>query len=391
MATMRDVALLAGVSTATVSHVINGSKNISAETTERVLQAISQVNYKPNTLAKSLRMGHSHTIGVLVEDIRGLPVASIVSGISETLAKGGYKTILHDLHLLEKLYNQYEQIGSYRQRINDGLSLLQSANVDGIIYVAMHDRHLDYLFDEMDIPLVFAYSHGTEKDTYITYSNRDSAADIIRFLIGKGHKHIAVIAGHPHSYPTAQRLLGIQMAMQQAGLSLPQEYIRYGNWEYESGTNNNRVEFNKLLKVVEPTDTICCTEVSRLTRSTQYLCEVLQIVQEKKLRLIIDSFVVDCRTDDIDPLTKGMLMMWGVFAEMERDIISSRVKSGMENARAKGKHIGRPKTDIESIPSGFWKYYSKYNHDEINVTEFSKLSGLSRKSIYKYLKVIHHE
>lgn len=247
---MRDVALLAGVSTATVSHVINGSKNISAETTERVLQAISQVNYKPNTLAKSLRMGQSHTIGVLVEDIRGLPVASIVSGISETLAKGGYKTILHDLHLLEKLYNQYEQIGSYRQRINDGLSLLQSANVDGIIYVAMHDRHLDYLFDEMDIPLVFAYSHGTEKDTYITYSNRDSAADIIRFLIGKGHKHIAVIAGHPHSYPTAQRLLGIQMAMQQAGLSLPQEYIRYGNWEYESGI----VQTGELLKLpIRPT------------------------------------------------------------------------------------------------------------------------------------------
>ena len=250
MATMRDVALLAGVSTATVSHVINGSKNISAETTERVLQAISQVNYKPNTLAKSLRMGQSHTIGVLVEDIRGLPVASIVSGISETLAKGGYKTILHDLHLLEKLYNQYEQIGSYRQRINDGLSLLQSANVDGIIYVAMHDRHLDYLFDEMDIPLVFAYSHGTEKDTYITYSNRDSAADIIRFLIGKGHKHIAVIAGHPHSYPTAQRLLGIQMAMQQVGLSLPQEYIRYGNWEYESGM----VQTGKLLRLpIRPT------------------------------------------------------------------------------------------------------------------------------------------
>lgn len=247
---MRDVALLAGVSTATVSHVINGSKKISAETTERVLQAISQVNYKPNTLAKSLRMGQSHTIGVLVEDIRGLPVASIVSGISETLAKGGYKTILHDLHLLEKLYNQYEQIGSYRQRINDGLSLLQSANVDGIIYVAMHDRHLDYLFDEMDIPLVFAYSHGTEKDTYITYSNRDSAADIIRFLIGKGHKHIAVIAGHPHSYPTAQRLLGIQMAMQQAGLSLPQEYIRYGNWEYESGM----VQTGELLRLpIRPT------------------------------------------------------------------------------------------------------------------------------------------
>ena len=69
MATMRDVAELAGVSTATVSHVINGSKKLSPETTERVLHAISQVNYTPNTVAKSLRMGQTHTIGVLVEDM----------------------------------------------------------------------------------------------------------------------------------------------------------------------------------------------------------------------------------------------------------------------------------------------------------------------------------
>ena len=245
MATMRDVAILAGVSTATVSHVVNGSKKISPETTERVLRAISQVNYKPNTLAKSLRMGQTHTIGILVEDIRGLPVSGIVSGISETLAKGGYKTILYDLHLLEKLYNQYEQIGTYRQRINEGLNFLQSSDVDGIIYVAMHDRHLDYLFDPMDTPLVFAYSHGTETDTYVTYSNRDSAANMIRYLLNKGHERIAVIAGHPHSYPTAQRLLGVQMALQQAGLALPQEYIQYGNWEYESGKEQTR----KLLKL----------------------------------------------------------------------------------------------------------------------------------------------
>ena len=235
MATMRDVAELAGVSTATVSHVINGSKKLSPETTERVLHAISQVNYTPNTVAKSLRMGQTHTIGVLVEYIRGLPVAGIVSGISETLSKAGYKTIFHDLHLLEKLYNQYEQIGTYRQRINEGVTLLKSSNVDGIIYVAMHDRHLDYLLDATDTPLVYAYSHGTENDTFVTYSNRDSAAEMIRYLLRKGHERIAVIAGHPHSYPTAQRLLGIQMAMQQAQLALPAEYIRYGDWEYESG------------------------------------------------------------------------------------------------------------------------------------------------------------
>ena len=235
MATMRDVAQLAGVSTATVSHVVNGTKKLSPETTERVLMAIAEANYTPNTLAKSLRSGQTHTIGVLVEDIRGLPVAGIVSGINETLSKSGYRMILHDLHLLEKLYNQYEQIGAYRQRINNGVSLLQSSNVDGIIYVGMHDRHLDYLFDPMETPLVFAYSHGTQQDTYVTYSNQDSAADMTRYLLSRGHERIAVIAGHPHSYPTARRMHGILMAMQQAGLIIPEEYIRYGNWEYESG------------------------------------------------------------------------------------------------------------------------------------------------------------
>ncbi len=248
MATMRDVAELAGVSTATVSHVINGSKKLSPETTEKVLRAISQVNYTPNTVAKSLRMGQTHTIGVLVEDIRGLPVAAIVSGISETLSKAGYKTIFHDLHLLEKLYNQYEQIGTYRERINEGVTLLKSSNVDGIIYVAMHDRHLDYLLDPMATPLVYAYSHGTDQDTYVTYSNRDSAADMTRYLLKHGHKRIGVIAGHPHSYPTGQRLLGIQMAMQQAGLVLPPEYIRYGNWEYESGKEQTAA----LLQLLNP-------------------------------------------------------------------------------------------------------------------------------------------
>jgi LacI family transcriptional regulator len=240
MATMRDVAQLAGVSTATVSHVVNGTKKLSPETTEKVLMAIAEANYTPNTLAKSLRSGQTHTIGVLVEDIRGLPVAGIVSGINETLSKSGYRMILHDLHLLEKLYNQYEQIGAYRQRINNGVALLQSSNVDGIIYVGMHDRHLDQLFDPLDRPLVFAYSHGTQTDTYVTYANLDSAFGMTNYLIGKGHKHIAVIAGHPHSYPTVMRLKGCQKAMDEAGLTLPNEYIRYGDWEYDSGYNRTK-------------------------------------------------------------------------------------------------------------------------------------------------------
>lgn len=158
-------------------------------------------------------------------------------------------------------------------------------------------------------------------------------------------------------------------------------------WEYESGMKKDRAELQKLFDIVKPGDTIITTEVSRLTRSTSHLCEILEVIQDKKLCLIINSFKADCRNDEIDPMTKGMLMMWGVFAEMERDIISQRVKSGMQNAKAKGKKIGRPETTSDSLPDKFWKYYNQYQNKQINVSEFSRLMDCSRTSIYKYIRI----
>ena len=86
---------------------------------------------------------------------------------------------------------------------------------------------------------------------------------------------------------------------------------------YESGTKADRVHFNRLLEVVKSGDTIAATEVSRLTRSTKQLCEIIDFAKAKKLQLIIGNFIVDCRKE-LDPMTDGMLKMMGVFAEMER-------------------------------------------------------------------------
>ena len=109
-------------------------------------------------------------------------------------------------------------------------------------------------------------------------------------------------------------------------------------WEYGSGINDNRAELQKLLAIVSEGDTVVTTEVSRLTRSTKHFCEILQIVKDQKLILNIGgSFKIDCSKGELDPMTEGMIMMWSVFAEMERNIISQRVKSGMANAAAKGK------------------------------------------------------
>lgn len=160
--------------------------------------------------------------------------------------------------------------------------------------------------------------------------------------------------------------------------------------EYESGTKTDRAELQKLLAIVQSGDTIIATEVSRITRSTQQLCEIISFAKEKKIKLILGTFVVDC-TKELDPMTEGMLKMMGVFSELERNMIRQRVKSGMENAKAKGKKIGRPSATADSIPSVFYRHYPKYEKKEINKTEFARLCGLSYPTIYKYLSIVRNE
>ncbi len=157
--------------------------------------------------------------------------------------------------------------------------------------------------------------------------------------------------------------------------------------EYESGTKADRAELNKLLKVVVPGDTILATEVSRITRSTKQLCEIIEFAKEKHIKLVLGSFVVDC-SKELDPMTEGMLKMMGVFSELERNIISQRVRSGMDNAKAKGKVIGRPPVTADDIPAIFYRHYPKYQKGEINKKEFSRLCNLSYPTIYKYLRLV---
>lgn len=162
-------------------------------------------------------------------------------------------------------------------------------------------------------------------------------------------------------------------------------------WEYGTGERNDREKLQQLLETVKQGDTIACTEVSRLSRSTKQLCEILEFVEKNKIKLIVGTFIVDCRDDEIDPMTMGMLRMMAVFAQMERDITIQRIRSGMENARAKGKRIGRKQTTEGDIPASFFRYYPQYANCGINLSEFARLAGLSRNSIYKYLKIVEKD
>ena len=160
-------------------------------------------------------------------------------------------------------------------------------------------------------------------------------------------------------------------------------------FEYEHGDAKVKKELHMLLEMAEPGDTIITLEVSRLSRSTQQLCEIIDVIREKHLCLVIvGSITIDCREGKADPMSEAFLQMAGVFSQLELAMIRARVRSGMENARAKGKKIGRKPTTKDDIPAVFYKHFPAYMTGSMNVSELARVCGLSRPTVYKYIKLL---
>lgn len=160
-------------------------------------------------------------------------------------------------------------------------------------------------------------------------------------------------------------------------------------FEYEHGDAAVKENLDALLSMAQEGDTIITLEVSRLSRSTQQLCQIIDIIKAKHLCLVIvGSITIDCRNGEIDPMSSAFLKMAGVFAELELQMIRARVKSGMANAKAKGKRIGRPETTAEDIPAIFFRHFPAYNSGALNKAEFARVCDLSRPTIDKYIKIV---
>lgn len=159
--------------------------------------------------------------------------------------------------------------------------------------------------------------------------------------------------------------------------------------EREHGDAKVKQNLELLMEAAQQGDTLICTEVSRLSRSTQQLCGIIETIKAKHMQLIIlGSITVDCRNGQIDPMSQAFIQMSAVFAELELSIIRARVKSGMANARAKGKRIGRPSTTKKDIPAAFYRHYPAYTAGKLNISELARVCGLSRPTVYKYLNLI---
>ena len=159
--------------------------------------------------------------------------------------------------------------------------------------------------------------------------------------------------------------------------------------EYEHGDAKIKSQQQAMFAQTRSGDTITVLEVSRLARSTQQLCEIIDIVREKHLRLVIvGSITLDCRSGQPDPMSEAFLQMAGVFSQLELSMIRMRVRSGMANARAKGKRIGRPQITVQDLPSAFLRHYPAYQKGALNVSELARFCGVSRTTVYKYISLL---
>lgn len=159
--------------------------------------------------------------------------------------------------------------------------------------------------------------------------------------------------------------------------------------EYEHGDAVVKCQLSSLLEQAQAGDTIITLEVSRLARSTKQLCEIIEAIRAKRLRLVIvGSITVDCSNGEIDPMTNAFIQMSGVFAELELRIIRERVKSGMANAKAKGAKIGRPTLTADDIPPIFLRHYPAYRSKQLNLSELARVCDLSRTTAYKYIDLL---
>jgi LacI family transcriptional regulator len=222
--TIKDIAKTAGLSIATVSYVINNSRPVSPEAAEKVKQAIYQLGYSPNLIARSLRSKRTSTIGLVVPDSSNPFFAEIAKGVEDAGFSASYSVILCNSN-------------ATLQREQVYLDLLISKRVDGLI-LASTSATLDHLRPllQRQLPVVVFYRQAEDLpvDT-IQVDNQKGGQDATRHLIQLGHQKIACIRPASAKTPSYHRVDGYVQAMLESGLEISTELMPQGNNRIEGG------------------------------------------------------------------------------------------------------------------------------------------------------------
>ena len=224
-ATLKDVALVAGVSIKTVSNVINDYEHIRAETKQRVMDAISELGYSPNLSARSLRSGRTGVIGLAVPELSLSYFAELADSIIKAAERRGLKVLI-------------EQTGGDRDHELEILSSPRLQMTDGLLFSPLGMSNEDAHHLRVNFPLVLLGERifGGPTD-HVTMSNVESARAATAHLLSKGRRRIAVVGGHRGEVigSAGLRLRGYQQALETAGFPFERALVREGNYSADSG------------------------------------------------------------------------------------------------------------------------------------------------------------
>ncbi|EGT5683385.1 ribose operon transcriptional repressor RbsR [Cronobacter turicensis] len=238
MATMKDVARLAGVSTSTVSHVINKDRFVSEAIRLRVEDAIRTLNYAPSALARSLKLNQTRTIGMLITASSNPFFSELVRGVERSCFERGYSLVLCNTDGDE-------------QRMNRNLETLLQKRVDGLLLLCTetHQPSPAIMKRYPAIPTVMMDWSPFDGDSDVIQDNSLLGGDIAtRYLIDKGYTRIACVTGPLDKTPARLRLEGYRAAMRRAGLRVAEDYEVIGDFEFAGGLR----AMQSLLALPEP-------------------------------------------------------------------------------------------------------------------------------------------
>lgn len=239
---MKDVARLAGVSTSTVSHVINKDRFVSEAITEKVDAAIKSLNYAPSALARSLKLNQTHTIGMLITASTNPFYSELVRGVERSCFERGYSLVLCNTEGDE-------------QRMNLNLETLMQKRVDGLLLLCTetHQPSPEIMQRYPSIPTVMMDWAPFDGDSDLIQDNSLLGGDMAtQYLIDKGYTRVACIAGPLDKTPSRLRLDGYRLAMARAGISLKEEYVITSDFEFGGGLT----AMQRLLMLPQPPDAV---------------------------------------------------------------------------------------------------------------------------------------
>lgn len=223
-----DIANHVNVSVSTVSRVLNGRDRVSDKTREKVLSAIEKFDYKPNEIARSLRIKTSMTIGLVFPDISNEFFSMVGKGAESVARKNGYLVIVCNTNNDREIEEEY-------------VNMLKQKQVDAIVLATVNkDKgYFERILND-NVPVVFVDNLPRLKNNYnsVTIDNVKAAFDLTGYLISRGHRQIGAIMGSMEETSAAERLEGFKRALGDGWEKVFKDYVRIGEFTYESGYGN---------------------------------------------------------------------------------------------------------------------------------------------------------